>query len=898
MSIPSRKYFVVLDRNFQKADDEYYMVNFFYLKSFKRNLSKFSYVNQPFFQGYVIIGKDIKNKLRPLTFYKVNKDGSQDPINPRLFKKYLLADNNMFIGFSSQANEEELESIKKMLANFQFKKEKIQYLTFCSNCLENGVFKILPKGFQIINLNNQIICPNCALDLVLKQAKVRGLIPKDRINPKLKNFFTHMILRFKDLKKIITTFKIDFNPIKNQEITIYDVEKNPEIPKKLLNVTVNNLEIPQKFKDILLEQNIKTLLPIQAISLDAELLKERANQLIMAPTSAGKTLVGELAGVNQILSKKEKMLYLVPIVALANVRTEEFKRKYKKLDLKIIKKIGESLLEKSEETNLDELIDADIIIATYEAIDYILRSGQIEKLGKIGTIIIDEIQTLIDPERGYILDALISRLKIISKDAQFLYLSATIGAPDILAHKLGSQLINYKNRPVPIERHLIMCINEAMKHKIITKLVRHAFNLKSEYGFKGQSIIFTNTRKNCEYLAKYLTKRGIKTEPYHSGLTNDERKLIEGRFQRQEIAAVVATAALAAGVDFAAKQVIFESLGMGIKTLTVAEFEQMLGRAGRLKKHSLGYAYLLVEPGKIYNPKMKTTEDNIAINLLNGKIKDFELDPDEDKSITELLALVSTFSDGIFFNEIIKFQNFLINGNYELNKYIRKLLKLNLIEVDRDSRYYSTNLGRAIAKSFITIEKSFDIIEKLEKKEETLLNIILELKPLKNVYLSKAVVADLSKNMNMKYFSNNFFSASVLSLMNAEYVRKRKKFSQEFIDYVSKWTTDIFNCTCKDSPYCECGRLNLEKILLSLRIEDKLSVEEIRDYFEEEYKIMIFKGDIIDYLENLIYTFESISHIAKTISQLDTDYIDELEEIPNIILSIRNIDVSNNKKLI
>jgi len=881
---------MVLDRKFKKTDDEHFNVNFFYLKSIKKNLSRFSYVSQPFFQGYVVIGLDIKGKLRPLTFYKINKDGTQDPINPRLFKRYLLAENNKFIGFSNQAEKEEFDSIRKMLNNFQFNPEKIKYLTFCSSCLEKGIFNILPKGFQIKNLNEHIICPNCALKFVVKQAEVRGLIQKERMNPKMKNFFNHLILKFKDIKKIISTFKTDFNPVNNKEVTLYDVEENPKIRKNLLNITVKDLQIPQEFKEILLRQNIKMLLPIQAISIDAELLKTRTNQLIMAPTSAGKTLVGELAGVNQILTTDQKMLYLVPIVALANVRTEEFKKKYHALNLKIVKKIGESLLESDEPSNLDELIDADMIIATYEAIDYILRSGQKDKLGTIGTIIIDEVQTLIDPDRGYILDALISRLKCIYKNAQFLYLSATIGAPTILAKKLGSYLINYKNRPVPIERHLIMCLNEAMKHRIIMKLVRYSFNLKSEYGFRGQSIIFTNTRKKCESLASYLNKRGIKTEPYHSGLTNDERKLIEGKFQDQKIAAVVATAALAAGVDFAAKQVIFESLGMGIKTLTVAEFEQMLGRAGRLKKHSLGYAYLLVEPGKIYNPKMKTTEDNVAINLLNGKIKDFELEPDEDKSLTELLSLICTFSEGVSLNKIIEFQDHLINGNYELNNFLGKLLTLNLILVDDRSNYFPTNLGSAIARSFITIAKSFEIIEKLEKKEETLLSIILELKPLKNVYLSKSVVADLSKNMNMKYFSNNFFSASVISLMNADYVRKRKKFSQEFIDYVSKWTTDIFNCTCKDNPYCDCGRVNLEKILLKLRIEDKLSVEEIREYFEEEYKIMIFKGDIIDYLENLIYTFESVSHIANSIIKLDAEYQKELEDIPDIIHDIRNIN--------
>ena len=133
----------------------------------------------------------------------------------------------------------------------------------------------------------------------------------------------------------------------------------------------------------------------------------------MAPTSAGKTLVGELAGISRILSDKRKMLYLVPIRALASLRTVEFKSKYKSLNLKVIKKIGESLLDKKEPEALDSLEDADVIIATYEAIDHILRSGNRAFLGSVGTIIIDEIQTSSDQERGFILDGLISTINII-----------------------------------------------------------------------------------------------------------------------------------------------------------------------------------------------------------------------------------------------------------------------------------------------------------------------------------------------------------------------------------------------------------------------------------------------------------------------------------------------------
>lgn len=878
----------MLDKNLESKKENYFNINFFYLKSFNKKSHSITYVRKPFFRGILLFGLDFKNKFRPLSFLKIQKGGDKEPIDPKVFKKFLKSEKNQFVAFSSQTDPKYYREIRKMLNSFQVNNDKIINLTFCRTCLDRKEFNILNKNQQIKSSQNQIVCSDCALELVLGQARLIGLISTEKVNPKLKNFFNHMILKFKNIDKVLNSFKLDFNPVKNKETTLYDIEKSPSLNKKYLNYPVDNVSIPMKLIEILKAQGIYRLLPIQAISIEQGLLSDNKNQIVMAPTSSGKTLIGEIAGISKVLTKKLKMLYLVPIVALANVRTEEFEIKYKALSLKVIKKIGESLLDKTETLNLEELVDADIIIATYEAIDFLLRSGNKDLLGDIGTIIIDEIQVLTDLDRGYLLDGLIARLKVICKDVQFLYLSATIGAPELLAKKLNGTLIKYNNRPVPIERHLILCLNETLKHKFIIKLVQSAFSERSSYGFRGQSIVFTNSRKKCESLATFLDKKGIKTRAYHSGLTSEERKLIEMDFQDQKISAVVATAALAAGVDFPAKQVIFESLAMGIKVLTVAEFEQMLGRAGRLGKHDIGYAYLLVEPEKIYVPKMKITEENIAIKLLNGKIKDFELEPNEDKSMTELLGFISMFNEGTPKNSIYEFNKYLINSDYEVELLLKKLMKLKLIILDYNSIYSTTQLGWAISKSFLTVEKSLEIIDVLKLKAESIINIVLELKPLKNVYLSKKVVSDLSKNINMKYFSNNFFSSSVLSLMDADYVKKRKKFSNEFIDFITKWVNEIFNCGCKDNPYCDCGRKNLERMLLSFRIDDNLSVEGISRIFEEEYKILIFKGDIVDYLENLIYSFESILNILNGIPKLDLLYEDQIKEIPNIIEKIRN----------
>ncbi len=888
MSLVSRNFFIVFDRKYSAKKDLPFNVNFFYLKKFHQKNFTFSYISEPFFRGSVLFGLDFKNKVRPLSFNKIEKDGVVSPVNPHFFKQFLISQYNKFIAFSNQTSLNDITTVKEMLTKFQFDKNNIIRLIFCQSCLDSQKFTILTNNIQIKSFKNQILCSECAYDIILREAKMRGLITNKRINPKLKNFFMHMILKFKDVTKVLSVFHADFDPVSNKEITLYDTEKKTPIGKEYLNQEFESLDIPQNFKILLKILNLNFLLPIQAISIKKGLLSDYSSQLVMAPTSGGKTLVGELAGISKVINdSNSKMLYLVPIVALANLRTEEFKEKYKSLNLEIIKKIGESMFEKRENNDQPDLFNADIIIATYEAIDYILRSGNKATLGNIDTIIIDEVQTLIDSERGYLLDGFIARLKFLYKGAQFLFLSATLGEPELLADKLNCRLIMYNSRPVPIERHLLLCFSEIQKYKHISKLVRSSYMKKSHYGFRGQSIVFSNTRKKCESIASYLQNRGINVVAYHSGLANEERKAVEEKFRTQKIAGVVATAALAAGVDLPASQVIFESLAMGIKWLTVAEFEQMLGRAGRLKKHDKGFAYLLIETGQRYSPKMKETEEEIAIKLLNGKIKDFELPPIQSKFLTELIAFISMFTNGVEKDEIYEYYNLLINDDYDLNALLKRLNKLKLLRIKENHVYKSTRLGQAVAKSFLTTKQCLEIIEVLKNKKKSIIEVALDLKPIKNVYLSKGIVADLAKNVNMKYLSNNLFSSSVLSLMSAGHVKKRKSFSREYIDFISKWLNDIFNCSCKDSPYCDCGKLNFEKMILNSRVKHHLTIEEICRTFEEEYKIKIFKGDVIDYLESLIYSLESIKNILEGISYLNPIYQTEIQEIPSIISKIK-----------
>ena len=65
----------------------------------------------------------------------------------------------------------------------------------------------------------------------------------------------------------------------------------------------------------------------------------------------------------------------------------------------------------------------------------------------IATVVIDEVQMLEDNDRGHRLDGMIARLKYLAPQAQFLYLSATIGSPKVLAKNLAALSSSMRTGP-------------------------------------------------------------------------------------------------------------------------------------------------------------------------------------------------------------------------------------------------------------------------------------------------------------------------------------------------------------------------------------------------------------------------------------------------------------------
>ena len=170
--------------------------------------------------------------------------------------------------------------------------------------------------------------------------------------------------------------------------------------------------------------------------------------MVCTPTASGKTLIAELASIKSIIEGKGKLVYIVPLKALASEKFKDFKRKYSKI-ARIALSIGD--IDSSDPF----LSEHDLIITTSEKFDSLIRHHT-PWLANVATIIVDEIHLLNDTERGPTLEILITILKQLLKNAQIIGLSATIGNAKELAEWLNADLVVDEWRPVKLHKGIYL----------------------------------------------------------------------------------------------------------------------------------------------------------------------------------------------------------------------------------------------------------------------------------------------------------------------------------------------------------------------------------------------------------------------------------------------------------
>lgn len=367
--------------------------------------------------------------------------------------------------------------------------------------------------------------------------------------------------------------------------------------------------------------------------------------LVVAPTSSGKTFIGELAAVRAAADNR-KAVFLVPYRALADEQFEQFERAYGPVGLRVIRCTGDF----TDQVGPFLAGKFDIAVLTYEMF-LATVTGSRWLLDRLGLVVVDEAHFIGDPRRGIVVELILTILREAREAGACPQLVALSAVVDDLAGFdtwLGARPIVRAERPVPLREGVLdrsgqwvcrdACGNpvpetvlqpveiiqrreEPSSQDVIVPLVRKLVS-------QGDKVlIFRNTRGSAQGCAAYLAE-DLNLPPVHAALaewpdhdptsasetmvhclqggtafhsTNlsaAERRIVEAHFRDPEgpLRVLVATTTVAAGVNLPAENVVIVEnafRGKPPSPFTVAAYKNMAGRAGRMGLSAEGRSFLL-----------------------------------------------------------------------------------------------------------------------------------------------------------------------------------------------------------------------------------------------------------------------------------------------------------------
>ncbi len=178
-----------------------------------------------------------------------------------------------------------------------------------------------------------------------------------------------------------------------------------------------------------------------------------ASLLLIAPTSSGKTFVGEVAASKAICEGK-KAVFLFPYKALTNEKFDDFHALYgSALGFRVIRCTGDST------DTVQDFVRGryDLALLTYEMFLNLLVSNP-HILMQIGLVVLDEAQFIADPNRGISVELLLTNLVTARKrgiNPPLLALLAVIGGVNNFDSWLGIKALISKERPVPLREGVL-----------------------------------------------------------------------------------------------------------------------------------------------------------------------------------------------------------------------------------------------------------------------------------------------------------------------------------------------------------------------------------------------------------------------------------------------------------
>jgi helicase len=503
-----------------------------------------------------------------------------------------------------------------------------------------------------------------------------------------------------------------------------------------------------------------SLYPPQQMAIERGILDGK-NILVTTPTASGKTLIAMMAIVKAI-ERGLKAVYLTPLRALASEKYDDLKI-LERLDLGSGRKIKVAVATGDYDSSGKELASADVVVLTNEKMDTLFRHNA-EWLGDVGLFVSDEVHLLGDRERGPTLEVMLTKIRRHYTQAQIVALSATVANSHEIAGWLACELVESNWRPTKLVEGVYeygtVKMSDGTKFQVDSSDASSAVDIAIESLVGGgQALIFAETRKRAASLAakaaegvyrrldkatkeqaarasSEILDRGDDSELtktlaqlvakgvafHHAGLGSSSREVVEDSFKKGVIRLLTATPTLAAGVNLPARRVVIASILRydsdygGSMPISILEYKQLCGRAGRPKYDTAGEAIIVSESGvnaeELYDHYVLGSPEPIRSQLSSDRAVRFHL----LATIATVPGMKKPGIHELFASTLFAQQYKEATVSFKVDSALEYLEQEELVKL-RNDRYIATEFGRRTSLLYIDPATAVAFRDALERTE-------------------------------------------------------------------------------------------------------------------------------------------------------------------------------------
>ncbi|MFR9796825.1 DEAD/DEAH box helicase [Streptomyces sp. MS06] len=372
-----------------------------------------------------------------------------------------------------------------------------------------------------------------------------------------------------------------------------------------------DLDMPPALLRTLTAQGVTTPFPIQAATLPNSL--SGRDLLGRGRTGSGKTLAFGLALLARTAglraeSRAPLALVLVPTRELAQQVTDALTPYATAVDLRLATVVGGLSLNKQAQTLRR---GAEVLVATPGRLNDLVERGDC-LLDRVGITVLDEADQMTD--MGFLpqITRLIQRVR---PDGQRMLFSATLDRNiDRLVQRFLTDPVVHSVDPsagavTTMEHHVLHLQDETDKKAVTTRIAAR----------DGRVILFLDTKRSADRLAKRLLAVGVRAAALHGGRSQPQRNRTLEQFRNGQVTALVAT-------NVAARGIHVDDLDLVVNVDPPTDHKDYLHRGGRTARAGgSGSVVTLVLPAQKRDVTRLMSDAGVSPRTARVKSGDAEL---------------------------------------------------------------------------------------------------------------------------------------------------------------------------------------------------------------------------------------------------------------------------------